>query len=193
MKIRLAALLKKMSQLKTVNNKDYKMNSKTKNKLLVIFKKYIPEKKPNEKSQMCLIWSTEKSPDILTETDQMEDLETVFNLDFSEDEAIQIYDMTIAEAAIYIDEIINKSRKKTAQIPKFTQKQGQYLSFIYYYTKLNRRAPAEADIQHYFKVSAPTVHQMVVKLVNISLISKESGIARSIQILIAPDYIPQLE
>ncbi|HYR90967.1 MAG TPA: hypothetical protein VE422_43310 [Terriglobia bacterium] len=28
----------------------------------------------------------------------------------------------------------------------FTDKQGQYLAFIYYYTKINGRAPAEADM-----------------------------------------------
>lgn len=46
----------------------------------------------------------------------------------------------------------------------FTAKQGQYLAFIYYYTKVNGRAPAEADIARYFGVSAPAVHLMIVKL-----------------------------
>jgi hypothetical protein len=45
--------------------------------------------------------------------------------------------------------------------PPFTPRQGQYLAFIYYYDKLNRRPPAEADIQKYFDVSPPSVHQMV--------------------------------
>jgi Mn-dependent DtxR family transcriptional regulator len=47
---------------------------------------------------------------------------------------------------------------------RFTEKQGQYLAFIYYYTKLNGRAPAEADMQRYFRVTPPSVHQMVVTL-----------------------------
>lgn len=42
-----------------------------------------------------------------------------------------------------------------------TAKQGQYLSFIYYYTKIHGVAPSEADMQRYFGVSAPSVHQMV--------------------------------
>lgn len=37
----------------------------------------------------------------------------------------------------------------------YTQKQGQYLAFIYNYTKVNRRAPAETDIQHFFNVTPP--------------------------------------
>jgi hypothetical protein len=34
--------------------------------------------------------------------------------------------------------------------PRFTETQGQYLAFIYYYALVNRRPPAEADIQSFF-------------------------------------------
>jgi hypothetical protein len=34
--------------------------------------------------------------------------------------------------------------------PSFTQAQGQYLAFIDAYTRINLRAPAEADIQRRF-------------------------------------------
>ena len=44
---------------------------------------------------------------------------------------------------------------------RFTEKQGQYLAFIYYYTRVNGRPPAEADMQGYFRVTPPSVHQMV--------------------------------
>ena len=46
----------------------------------------------------------------------------------------------------------------------YTEKQGQYLAFIYYYTKVNGRPPAEADMQLYFRVTPPSVHQMVLTL-----------------------------
>ncbi len=78
-------------------------------------------------------------------------------------------------------------------VKKFTEKQGQYLSFIYHYIKLNRQSPAEADIQKYFKVSPPTVHQMVVKLESIELIKRKAGVARSIQVLVDPENIPDLQ
>ena len=52
----------------------------------------------------------------------------------------------------------------TAMQPAFTARQGQYLAFIYHYSKVNRRPPAGTDIQKYFAVSAPTVHQMVIAL-----------------------------
>ena len=41
-----------------------------------------------------------------------------------------------------------------ASKPRFTAKQGQYLAFIHTYVSLHRRAPAEADIQLYFRVYA---------------------------------------
>src|SRR6476620_738129 len=46
----------------------------------------------------------------------------------------------------------------------FTEKQGQYLAFIYTYSHMFRRPPAETDMQRHFQVSPPSVHQMVVTL-----------------------------
>jgi Mn-dependent DtxR family transcriptional regulator len=46
----------------------------------------------------------------------------------------------------------------------YTDKQGQYLAFIHYYSKIHGRAPAEAEMQQYFRVSPPSVHQMVLGL-----------------------------
>ena len=38
----------------------------------------------------------------------------------------------------------------------FTEKQGQYLAFIYAYSRMFRRPPAEADRQRHFRVSPPS-------------------------------------
>jgi Mn-dependent DtxR family transcriptional regulator len=46
----------------------------------------------------------------------------------------------------------------------FTEKQGQYLAFIYTYSHMFRRPPAEADMQRHFRVSPPSVHQMIMTL-----------------------------
>ena len=43
----------------------------------------------------------------------------------------------------------------------YTDTQGQYLAFIYYYTKIHGVAPAEADMQRHFEVSPPSVHNIV--------------------------------
>jgi len=74
----------------------------------------------------------------------------------------------------------------------FTQKQGQYLAFIYAYTRLNRRPPAEIDMQRYFQVSPPSVHQMVVTLERAGFIRRQPGLARSIEMLIDPECLPVL-
>ena len=63
----------------------------------------------------------------------------------------------------------------------YTAKQGQYLAFIYYYSKIHRRAPAEADLQDYFKVSPPAVHQMVLTLEVGGIIARTPGDRRSIR------------
>jgi len=36
---------------------------------------------------------------------------------------------------------------------QYTARQGQYLAFIYYYSKINGRPPAQAEMQRYFGVS----------------------------------------
>jgi DNA-binding MarR family transcriptional regulator len=75
----------------------------------------------------------------------------------------------------------------------FTEKQGQYLAFIYTYSYMFRRPPAEADMQRHFQVSPPSVHQMIVTLERKGLIRRQSGVARSIQILVAPQDLPILK
>jgi repressor LexA len=75
----------------------------------------------------------------------------------------------------------------------FTKLQGQYLAFIESYTRLNRRPPAEADMQRYFRVTPPAIHQMVVTLEKRGLIARAPGQARSIQVLIARGQLPSLD
>ncbi len=75
---------------------------------------------------------------------------------------------------------------------EFTEKQGQYLAFIHAYTKINRRPPAEADLQRHFEVSAPSVHQMILQLERAGLISRAPRQARSIAVLVAPELLPPL-
>ena len=77
-------------------------------------------------------------------------------------------------------------------IPSFTQKQGQYLAFIHAYIAVMRRPPAEADIQRYFGVTPPTVHQMVLTLAHAGLIHRTPHVARSIELLLDPALLPVL-
>jgi repressor LexA len=75
----------------------------------------------------------------------------------------------------------------------FTALQGQYLAFIQAYTKIHGIAPAEADMQRYFKVTAPSIHQMVLTLEKRGLISRVPGKPRSIVLLVPRAEIPALE
>ena len=75
---------------------------------------------------------------------------------------------------------------------RYTGKQGQYLAFIYYYTKMNRRAPAESDMERYFQVTPPSVHQMVVTLERNGLIERTPGQSRSIRLLLPREELPDL-
>src|SRR6266851_3731556 len=79
-----------------------------------------------------------------------------------------------------------------ASKPGFTPKQGQYLAFIHAYTLVLGRPPAEADLQRFFRVTPPSVHQMVLTLERSGLIRRQPGIARSIKVLVDPEALPPL-
>ena len=81
---------------------------------------------------------------------------------------------------------MNRSEKS------FTAKQGQYLAYIRLYTRLHRRPPAETDMQEYFRVSPPSVHQMVLTLERAGLIRRQPRTPRSIELLVDPKKLPEL-
>jgi Mn-dependent DtxR family transcriptional regulator len=76
---------------------------------------------------------------------------------------------------------------------RFTEKQGQYLAFIYTYVLLNRQPPAEADFQRFFRVTPPSVHQMIIQLERLGLIRRTPRQARSIELLVSDDELPKLQ
>ena len=81
---------------------------------------------------------------------------------------------------------VSRSRKS------FTAKQGQYLAYIHLYTRLHRRPPAETDMQEYFRVSPPSIHQMVLTLERNGLIRRQPRMPRTIESLVDPDQLPEL-
>ena len=78
-------------------------------------------------------------------------------------------------------------------LPVFTPRQGQYLAFIHAYTLLNGRPPAQADMQRFFQVTPPSVHQMLLTLERDGLISRRPGAPRSIAVLVDRSQLPALE
>jgi len=76
--------------------------------------------------------------------------------------------------------------------PPFTERQGQYLAYIHMYTRVCGRPPAERDLERYFRVSAPAVHQMLVTLERLGLIARTARAARSVRVLLEPEQLPVL-
>lgn len=79
-----------------------------------------------------------------------------------------------------------------ANPPAFTATQGQYLAFLYAYSRIHRRPPAERDFQEFFQVTAPSVHQMILTLERLGFIQRTPGAARSITLLLPPESLPIL-
>jgi DNA-binding MarR family transcriptional regulator len=77
--------------------------------------------------------------------------------------------------------------------PAFTPRQGQYLAFIHAYRLVNGRPPAQADIQRFFRLTPPSVHQMLLTLERAGLIARQPGVARSIAVLVDPAALPNLQ
>lgn len=88
-------------------------------------------------------------------------------------------------------------RRAAASVPagkwSFTSKQGQFLAYIYQYSKIHRRPPAELDLQDYFQITPPSVHNMILTLERKGLIDRTPGQARSIHVLVPPEELPPLE
>ena len=78
-------------------------------------------------------------------------------------------------------------------MPEYTHKQGQYLAYIYYYTKLNGVPSAEADMQRYFTTTPSAVHKMVLKLKEKCFISRIPKTPRSLRLLLSREQLPDLE
>ena len=60
-------------------------------------------------------------------------------------------------------------------------------------TLIHRIAPAESDLQRYFNVSAPSVHQMILTLEARGFLERVPGKPRSIRLLLSRDDLPRLE
>ena len=88
-----------------------------------------------------------------------------------------------------------QARPRTAsdEARPFTAKQGQYLAFIYYYTKIHHIPPAEADFQRFFPVTPPVVHGMIKALQAHGFIDREPGKARSIALRLTRAQLPDLD
>ena len=58
-----------------------------------------------DSGQMCCMWSTSNPPDDIFNSDQRLSIENKFDIELSEDDIMEIYDMDINEAADKIEAI----------------------------------------------------------------------------------------
>lgn len=80
--------------------------------LHAVYGKYRPRYRGNPDSkQMCCMWSTDDPPDTITESDQWAEIEEKLDMSFEEDEAFDLYDMDLDEAAEAIVERMNLSKE----------------------------------------------------------------------------------
>ena len=89
--------------------------------------------------------------------------------------------------------LVSEAGKHGRGEQSFTPLQGQYLAFIRMYTLVNGVPPAEADMQRFFRVTPPSVHQMVLTLARRGLVQRSPGRARTLRVVVDPDVLPPLE
>jgi hypothetical protein len=85
------------------------------------------------------------------------------------------------------------NRANGDSLPVLTPRQGQYHTFIHAYALVNGRPPAQVDIQRFFQVMPPSVHQMLLTLERGGLISRHPGAPRSIAVMVDRSNLPALE
>ena len=77
-------------------------------KLYRIYREYVGHIEPGQDSQLCMIWSADNPPDILQGTLQLENIEETFEIAVNEDDAAEMFDMTLIQASSYIEKLIKK-------------------------------------------------------------------------------------
>jgi len=76
---------------------------------------------------------------------------------------------------------------------RVTHRQGQYLAYIYFYTKVHRIPPSENEIAAFFGVEGPTAHQMILTLAAKGLLSRTPGRPRTLRVLLPREEISELD
>jgi len=65
-----------------------------------------------DSKQMCCMWSTNDPPDTIEGTEPICDIEGTFGIEVRENEALELYDMDLDQAARMIIEISKKRKKQ---------------------------------------------------------------------------------
>lgn len=75
--------------------------------LKTIYDRYCKKYRGNPDSgQLCCMWSTVNPPEDIYSSDQILSIENAFNIELSEDEALELYDMELEEAEKKVEAVI---------------------------------------------------------------------------------------
>jgi hypothetical protein len=85
------------------------MNQKILEQLYKIFREYVGHMEPNENSQFCIMWALDDPPDVLEITPQIGSIEEAFDISLSEDDAVELFDMSLLEASFRIQKAIESN------------------------------------------------------------------------------------
>ena len=82
------------------------------NKLEKIYNKHRSQYKENgDSKQMCCMWSTNDPPDVVEGTQPFQDIEKAFSIIIEDDDAFEMYEMTLSETLIRIQQIKKRQNK----------------------------------------------------------------------------------
>jgi hypothetical protein len=81
-------------------------------RLMRIFREYSRARRVDPNSQMCLLWE-DPTVEILVGSDELNALETEFGIEFNDESAMEIFDMTLLEASKFIKSLIQVQGKES--------------------------------------------------------------------------------
>jgi len=79
----------------------------TSEKLKTIYYRYHKKYPSNlDSGQLCCMWPINNPPDDIYNSSQISSIESAFNIELSEDDALELYDMDLSEATKKIEDIM---------------------------------------------------------------------------------------
>lgn len=78
-------------------------------RLMQVYNEFSQERHISPDSQMCCFWE-DPTVEILVDSTELNALEIEFGIEFDDENALEIYDMSLKEAAVLIEEMILKQK-----------------------------------------------------------------------------------
>ncbi|MCF6318953.1 MAG: hypothetical protein L3J83_06705 [Proteobacteria bacterium] len=76
-----------------------------------IYRKHVKRYSHTDTNQMCCMWSISNPPDQIFETAQIYDIENEFDLELTEDDAMELYDMDCSVAIAFIQRKLEENNR----------------------------------------------------------------------------------